>query len=66
MSTSTTVQPNRNATVTQGAVSGMIGAMFGIGFAFLARRLPRAALVPAGAGGDTIAEVGTRSAMLLR
>ncbi len=27
----------------------MTGAMFGIGFAFLARRLPRAALVPAGA-----------------
>ena len=25
------------------------GAMFGIGFAFLARRLPRAVLVPAGA-----------------
>jgi hypothetical protein len=27
----------------------MTGAMFGIGFAFLARRLTRAALVPAGA-----------------
>lgn len=27
----------------------MTGAMFGIGFAFLARRLPRTALVPAGA-----------------
>ena len=27
----------------------MTGAMFGIGFAFLARRLPRATLVPAGA-----------------